>query len=285
MTLPNGAAYKPTSVQWTGEAKHLAIGTQDGQVLIYDAEKGRVVRSMKGHLGRVAACAWNNAILSSGSADSFIFNHDVRMAEHHISTFHAHTQEVCGLKWSHDGTQLASGANDNVCCIWDASALAMPAETAAPKFKFTDHTAAVKALAWCPWQSNLLASGGGTADRYIRTWNTAAGTCLNAVDTKSQVSALVWSKHSRELVSSHGYAMNQLSVWAYPTMSKVADLTGHTSRVLQLAMSPDGTTVVSAGADESLRFWKVFEPSARIGSEAVAARKDASAMQRFMNIR
>jgi hypothetical protein len=25
--------------------------------------------------------------------------------------------------------------------------------------------AAVKAIAWCPWQRNLLASGGGTADR------------------------------------------------------------------------------------------------------------------------
>ena len=43
-------------------------------------------------------------------------------------------------------------------------------------------------------------------------------------------------------------------------MRKIAELKGHTSRVLHLALSPDGTTVASAAADETLRFWKVFEP-------------------------
>ena len=35
-------------------------------------------------------------------------------------------------------------------------------------------------------------------------------------------------------------------------------MSGHTSRVLHLAQSPDGTTVCSAAADETLRFWKCF---------------------------
>ncbi len=29
-----------------------------------------------------------------------------------------HKQEVCGLKWSFDDTQLASGGNDNKLMIW-----------------------------------------------------------------------------------------------------------------------------------------------------------------------
>lgn len=33
------------------------------------------------------------------------------------------------------------------------------------------------------------------------------------------------------------------------------------SRVLHMARSPDGDTVVTAAADETIRFWKVFQQS------------------------
>jgi WD40 repeat protein len=46
-----------------------------------------------------------------------------------------------------------------------------------------------------------LASGGGTADRCIRFWNTLTGQPMQCVDTGSQVCNLAWSKHSSELVS------------------------------------------------------------------------------------
>ena len=39
--------------------------------------------------------------------------------EHATATLRGHTQEVCGLEWSLDGTQLASGGNDNLLNIWD----------------------------------------------------------------------------------------------------------------------------------------------------------------------
>ena len=39
-------------------------------------------------------------------------------------------------------------------------------------------------------------------------------------------------------------------------------MTGHMSRVLHLAQSPDGVTVCSAAADETLRFWKCFAEAA-----------------------
>ena len=41
-------------------------------------------------------------------------------------------------------------------------------------------------------------------------------------------------------------------------MKKITTLTGHSFRVLYLAMNPDGTTIVTGAGDETLRFWNVF---------------------------
>ena len=60
------------------------------------------------------------------------------------------------------------------------------------------------------------------------------------------------------LLLSHGYAENQLCLWKYPTMARMKELRGHTSRVLHMAASPDGSTICSGAADETLRFWNVF---------------------------
>lgn len=37
-----------------------------------------------------------------------------------------------------------------------------------------------------------------------------------------QVCALQWSRHEREILSSHGYSKNQLCLWKYPSLVKVS---------------------------------------------------------------
>ena len=44
-------------------------------------------------------------------------------------------------------------------------------------------------------------------------------------------------------------------------MTKIREFRGHSARVLHLAKSPDGSQVVSASADETLRFWDIFQRS------------------------
>ncbi|KAK3018896.1 hypothetical protein RJ639_005101 [Escallonia herrerae] len=243
------------SVQWTREGSYISIGTSLGQVQIWDGTQCKRVRTMSGHQTRTGVLAWSSRILSSGSRDRNILQHDLRVSNDFVSKLVGHKSEVCGLKWSHDDRELASGGNDNQLLVWNQ-------HSQLPVLKLTEHTAAVKAIAWSPHQTGLLASGGGTADRCIRFWNTTNGNQLNSVDTGSQVCNLGWSKNVNELVSTHGYSQNQIMVWKYPSMAKVATLTGHGMRVLYLAMSPDGQTIVTGAGDETLRFWNVF-PSAK----------------------
>ncbi|KAJ1954090.1 substrate-specific activator of APC-dependent proteolysis, partial [Dipsacomyces acuminosporus] len=275
-----------TSVKWAERGKHLAIGLNSGLVQVWDVNRGRKIRDFAGHSRRVGVLEWNGSVLSSGSRDKKIFNRDTRMREGSVvSTYYAHTQEVCGLQWSPGKSQLASGGNDNLLLVWDTRFTALNSLMRSshpsiapgamsfrrPLYQFAEHTAAVKALAWSPTQSGLLASGGGTDDRCIRMWNTQTGQQVSTFDTGSQVCNLSWSFDGSEIVSTHGYSQNHIIVWKYPAMQPVGILTGHTKRVLYLAHSPDGQTIASAAGDETLRFWNVFPKIAKSGLDALSS--------------
>jgi len=261
-----------TSVSWAERGNFVAVGTHRGYVQIWDVAAAKRVNVLSGHSARVGALAWCGDMLSSGSRDRLILQRDVRTPsvapERRLV---GHRQEVCGLKWSPDNQYLASGGNDNKLFVWSG-------QTTTPMQTYTEHLAAVKAIAWSPHHHGLLASGGGTADRYIRFWNTLTGQPMQSVDTGSQVCNLAWSKHASELVSTHGYSQNQILVWKYPSLVQVAKLTGHSYRVLYLAMSPDGEAIVTGAGDETLRFWNVF-------SKARSQKESKSALNLFTSIR
>jgi cell division cycle protein 20 (cofactor of APC complex) len=83
---------------------------------------------------------------------------------------------------------------------------------------------------------------------------------MNSLVTPSQVTSLIFNPHSREILSSHGLPDNQLSIWSFPTLTKIIDIpSAHETRILHSCISPDGTTVATASSDENLKFWKVFE--------------------------
>jgi len=269
-----------TSVSWSERGNLVAVGTHRGYVQIWDVAAAKRVNVLSGHSARVGALAWNGDSLSSGSRDRLILQRDVRtpsvLPERRLV---GHRQEVCGLKWSPDAQYLASGGNDNKLFVWSntgsgsngggqTAANANQGGTTSPMQTYTEHLAAVKAIAWSPHHHGLLASGGGTADRYIRFWNTLTHQPMQSVDTGSQVCNLAWSKHASELVSTHGYSQNQILVWQYPSLVQVAKLTGHSYRVLYLAMSPDGEAIVTGAGDETLRFWNVFSKARKKESKS-----------------
>ena len=121
-----------TSVGWSNRGQHLAIGTDSGDTQIWDANHCSFVRSLPGHLGRVSSVSWNGSIVSTGSRDRTIMSRDMRARNCLTHKHIGHKQEVCGLKWSFDGQQLASGGNDNKLFIWN-----MHTESALAKF--SDH--------------------------------------------------------------------------------------------------------------------------------------------------
>uniref|UniRef100_A0A1I7ZQL8 WD_REPEATS_REGION domain-containing protein n=1 Tax=Steinernema glaseri TaxID=37863 RepID=A0A1I7ZQL8_9BILA len=242
-----------TSVQWNDDGDALAVGTNTGVVHLWDVNAKNKVVDIHGHANRVACMTWGAKTLCSGSRDRKIFERDLRDPATIVRSMDDHKAEVCGLKWSCDKTHLASGGNDNCLYVWDT-------RTDRPLQK-NEHNAAIKALAWSPHNRGLLISGGGTQDRCLRFWNVLNGQLLSCADTGSQVCNVAWSKITpSEFVTTHGYSSNQVVVWKYPTLEPIAKLGCDTQRVLYMAMSPDGESVVTGTGGEAgtLRFWRLF---------------------------
>ncbi|CAI4504619.1 BDN_1c_G0019970.mRNA.1.CDS.1 [Saccharomyces cerevisiae] len=247
-----------TSLSWIGAGSHLAVGQANGLVEIYDVMKRKCIRTLSGHIDRVACLSWNNHVLTSGSRDHRILHRDVRMPDPFFETIESHTQEVCGLKWNVADNKLASGGNDNVVHVYEGT-------SKSPTLTFDEHKAAVKAMAWSPHKRGVLATGGGTADRRLKIWNVNTSIKMSDIDSSSQICNMVWSKNTNELVTSHGYSKYNLTLWDCNSMDPIAILKGHSFRVLHLTLSNDGTTVVSGAGDETLRYWKLFDkPKAKV---------------------
>lgn len=145
-----------------------------------------------------------------------------------------HKLEVCGLKWSRDGSYLAAGSNDNSATVWTFEQFEQPLHE-------LQHSAAVKGLAWCPWRSSILATGAGSADCHLRLWNVRSGTCEQQVETGSQVCSVVVNNHNQIITQS----VLSLCLWIHiqcclqsslPCVRWVPSSTPKSTRKLSLAM-------------------------------------------------
>jgi WD40 repeat protein len=244
-----------TSLKCTDSATHIAVGMSDNTIQLHDIAANKLLRIMRGHTGSVYGLSWNKHTLTSGSNSGKIMNSDVRVKHHAVGWLEAHDKCVCGLSWSPNLSQLASGGADGLLAVWDArcDALFVPVhlqcehsnanrswttamhpltdayahflhpvgwsssalgacatpipvsslEKATERFMFcrkqtepalqlTEHTSTVKAVAWCPFKSKVLASGGGTHDHHIRIWDTSSGSQLNSLDTGRPVRLSGW---------------------------------------------------------------------------------------------
>jgi cell division cycle 20-like protein 1 (cofactor of APC complex) len=67
----------------------------------------------------------------------------------------------------------------------------------------------------------------------------------------------LFSKRENEIITSHGFSDNEINIWNMKDFNKVGTLTGHTQRVLYMALNPNGSVLVTGAGDETLRFWNL----------------------------
>ncbi|XP_056017769.1 cell division cycle protein 20 homolog [Ostrea edulis] len=250
------SSYFVSAVCWDNEGHLVATGDSQGHLKVFDPETEKTVRSVNGD-GKttVSVVKWRNNEIYTGDRKGGVFQYDVRcptMAGRLVG----HGQNVCGMALSDNSHDMVTGSNSGIVRLWDL-------RTHKCFRTIKAHSACAKALAWCPWRSSVIATGGGAQDGYIKLWQIHTGELISETSTKSQICGLLWSVEYQELASTHGSVTpenNDIVLWKMSRFQfePLARLQQHLARPLHMALSPDGTTIASAGVDEIMCIWECF---------------------------
>ncbi|KAJ3481899.1 hypothetical protein NLI96_g7352 [Meripilus lineatus] len=256
-----------SSLEFSLNGSILALGTETGSIELWDVETQSILRTIGDctSYSDVTCLSWNHHILSSGSQDTRLWNLDVRLSKSKVMELRGQQSGLCGLKWNESGTLLASGDSNGVLSIWDVRSKlnVLGPRTQAPKWQNNqEHLASVKALAWCPWQPSLLASGGGISDGSVIFWDATTGEKRHSfrLGQSTQVTSIQWSPNGKDFMATLGYDGNGMVLFRYPTMEPILDCKhSHDNRVLWSALNPSREVVCTGGADGILKFWRIWD--------------------------
>ncbi|CAE6375190.1 unnamed protein product [Rhizoctonia solani] len=160
-------------------------------------------------------------------------------------TLTGHNGWVFSIAFSPSRQLIASGSDDGVVMIWDAT-------TRERLFGPLMHSGSVFSIAFSP-DGTQLASG--CFDGIICLWSSLTGIAVGNPfgGHTGCILSVFFSPSGHQLVS--GSADKSLRVWDVASGQSIAVFEGHTDQVLSVAFSPDGAQIASGSADSIIRLW------------------------------
>lgn len=252
-----------TALAFTRDGGLLAAGGSAGKVHVWEMRSGQLqaeqapfVRSPADGAAPVAGLAWlpdGRTLLISGGAGKAgaILFWDAR-AGRVRRTLREATHPLSGVAISPEGDTLAGGGPDSSVRLWDA-------RTGRLRKSLPGHTAPVRCLQFTA-NGRLLVTGG--LDGQVRLWDPARESAAGLIEPDlGPVVALALHPDGHEAAvvgeGSSGEGGESGSVLLCDLVNRrvTEELRGHAGAAAGLGYSADGRTLLSAGADQTVKVW------------------------------
>lgn len=261
-----------------------ASGSRDGTVRVWDLAGGRCLGALTGHKGRVSGVGLNeeqSRVISAGE-DRTIRDWGLHSLEL-VRVFSGHTQPVTALLLAPWGTLAWSGGLDSTVRAWDLDRerlhslvrLDGAVQTMAlgrGGLVWVGHGSSVTAVR--PFERRLpplaLARPASAveAERDAESFEGRIDEARRRLETGDLVRAVELVRAARA-IPGHERAEAALALWddlsarlprkALSSAWEEGRLEGHADQVLSLAVSADGTRLLSAGMDQAVRVWDLAQ--------------------------
>jgi WD40 repeat protein len=170
-----------------------------------------------------------------------------------IATIQGHKDAILSVAFSPDGSTIATGSYDKLVKLWDSA-------TGKEIRTLKEHSDAVYSVAFLPGGMQLVS---GAGDRTLKFWDVQSGRRLFTIADPLDAIYAVAVHPSGSKIAAAG-ADRMIRTWAWngdaasaggPGATLLTSTFAHGEAVLGLVYSPDGTTLVSAGADCTIKVW------------------------------
>ena len=242
-----GVGRLPESIAYSHDGGTLAIGSDDGGVLVCETANGRPVRNLQGHRGRVFAVTYSrdDRLLVTGASDA-----DVRVWDastgHCMHVLSGHEGWAWPVVVSPAGDVVASGDATGLLRLWST-------DTGAPLLSVPRPHGIVYTAAFHP-EGRLLAAG--YQDGTVHVWDTVSGQSLAVMHGRTgSVFRVAFDPSGATLAVAE--AQGSLWIWDWePHHDRPPrQLVGHEGSVYTVAHHPTSPLLASGDTRGAVRLW------------------------------
>ncbi|MYG00053.1 sigma-70 family RNA polymerase sigma factor, partial [Candidatus Poribacteria bacterium] len=168
-----------------------------------------------------------------------------------LSTLRGNKDKTLVLAFSHDGTQLASGSDDNAVHIWNIASNDKPIILREVLQKSTGWT---NVIAFSP-DGMILASG--STDKIVRLWDITTGKLIGKLKGHfNGIAGLTFSPDGETLASAS--TDGTILFWNTKTGNQLhTKITGHIDWIKGVTFLEDSTTLVSVAFNGGITHWDI----------------------------